>query len=1251
MLEVTTASSVSPLAAALAGVLGAPLDDPLAAEWVAVPSAAMGRWLALELARCLGASRVAGARAPRSEAAVLEGGEAGGVGAIDLADDGVVANVRFTYPGTLRHCLLDHGSLAGSVDRWKVEHLVWAVLAVLQGHQGDQRLGPLADLPDGATWFARARRLADMFDRYALWRPDMVLQWHSGRDVDGSDRHLPEHRRWQPYLWRCVRGAIGAPSPPERLPDLLRQLRAGALSLDLPARLAVFGVTAIPGGRHTLELLEALAVQREVHLLLLEPSPAAFARARQASRQIPAAGAQRCPAGDGARAAGGSLGGRPYARSPGAELRADPCGELVEHPLGRSWGRPVRERDALLRTHLSPTSIVHAPLDDAHPEPCTVLGRLQHDIRMDRAPAGDMEPDLEDRSVELHACHGPARQVDVLRDAIIHLLREDATLREEDILVLCPAITQFAPLIEAGFGPSAEGDARATVRVPDPLLGPDPRIPPGVVPDPSTPDAAAPDPSVPPTAAPDLPAPDLMLPDAVDGHRAARATVRHRAGRPRLRYRVTDRSLRETSPVLGAFDALLDLLAGRCTASDVLAFAALAPVRRRFAFDDETLATLEHWVHATNVRWGLDGGHRARWGLPVTLAASTWRSGIDQLLLGVAVSDGELQLAVGDVAPFGVEGDDIAVVGRFAELVGTIGRLVDQTASARPVAEWCTVLADAVDQLFAVDIGDRWQMEQLEEILRTIAEQAVVPEGALRALLGLADVRRMLGNWLRGAPARSDFFRGGVTICSLLPLRGLSYRVVCVLGLDEGALAATSSPPDGDDLVDADPHLGDPDPRGEVRLALLHGVLAARDRLVVTRTGRDPRTNAPVPPSTAYAELHGAVLATVDPRWRATYGARLETVHPCQPFDPRCFTPGALGRPGSWSFDPHELAGAEALLGRRRGLAHESSAPRGGRAIGPEAPPSTTVTLAELVAFLVHPVAFYLREQLGLFIARDDAEVDDDLFTQSPSLGRWALEDRLVRARLAGLEASHWARAERARGQLPPGGFGEREAGQIQARVDDLLAAAAAIGVDPGVEDRACYRVDAVLDDGTHVVGTLPAGCGSHPPGPATLTVSRSSPKQHLAAWLALVALTTTDPETQWRSVVVRRAGSGDGTDTLQLVVPGDTAGERRRRALDALAVAVDCYRRGRHEPLPIFPRLSFALHQERGIEAAWQPFGGQGDAEDPAIRLAFGDVGLGELLAIPAGPGDPPGDFSGRARRYASYLWGAVHTTAVQRS
>ncbi len=1193
MLQVTTASSVSPLADALAGMLSEPADDPMAAEWVAVPSAAMGRWLALELARSLGASRVRHPRPAGARGSELDRAEAPGP-----RDDGVVANVRFTYPGALRQCVLGDGEASGSVDPWQVDRLVWAVLEVLQDRQGDRRLGPLAELPEGATWFGRARRLADVLDRYALWRPDMVAQWQAGRDVDASGRPLADHQRWQPYLWRCVRRVVGVPSPPERLPELLGQLRSGTLSLELPPRLTVFGVTAIPGGRHALDLFDALAVHRQVHLLLLDPSPVAFERVRRRGvvRSAPAISRRDRDLDE---------------RGAGSDRSA------VEHPLLRSWGRPVRERNALLSAHLSPSATVSEPLDGGAIPACTVLARLQRDIRADQAPAGDMAPRSEDRSVEFHTCHGPARQVDVLRDAISHLLADDPTLREEDIVVLCPAIGQFAPLVEAGFGPSAEG---------------------------STTGGGA--------------APDDVVTGAAGGIADDDAAVSGAARRPRLRYRVTDRSLRETSPVLGALDGLLELLAGRCAVSDLLAFAALEPVRRRFAFDDEALATLEHWVQVTNVRWGLDGTHRARWGLPGELTASSWRSGLDQLLMGVAVGDDDLQLAVGGIAPFGVEGDDIAVAGRFAALMATVEQLVDQVVAPRPVAQWCAVLVDAVEALFGVDVEDRWQIEQVEDLLRSIADQAVVGGAPASALLALADVRRLLAERLRGSPVRSDFFRGGITVTSLLPLRGLSYRVVCVLGLDEGALVGNSPTADGDDLVDADPRPGDPDPRGEMRLALLHGVLAAGERLVVTRTGRDPRTNAPVPASTAYAELHGAVLATVDPRWRAGYRARLETAHPCQPFDGRCFTPGALGRPGPWSFDPQSLAGARARFGRHHVAPGPSrspspvlvapTAPRTGAGAGAGAG-SATVTLAELTAFLTHPVAFYLREELGMFVPREDADVADDLFTRSSPLDEWAMADRLVTARVSGLSPDCWARVERARGQLPPGGFGDREVGQIRARVDELLTAAAAVDVDAGTEAGAGYRVEVVLDEGIEVVGTVRGGCGPDRPGPATVTVSRSSPKQQVAAWLALVALTGTDPHTQWRSVVVRRDEAGDGIDTLQLAVPGDTPAERRRRAVEGLAVAADCYVRGRREPLPLFPRLSFALHRGRGIGEAWRRFGGRGDGDDAALRVAFGPVELEELLAMPARHDDPPGRAPGRALRYANYLWGAIDTTALK--
>ena len=528
----------------LAEVLAEPLGDPMSAEWVAVPTLGMRRWLALELAGSLGAS---------------------GPG----AGDGIAANIAFLFPGALRQAVLRAGSDA-SADPWHVDSLVWAVLEVLRSRGSDDRLGSLTHLPVGATWFGRARHLADLFDRYAVRRPELVLQWSAGRDVDGTGRPLEKNDRWQPYLWRLVRAEIGAPSPPERLPGLLSDLRAGTLALELPPRLAFFGLTTLPSGAPFLELIEAVSVAREVHLLLLDPSPQATARVREVTRA---------------------------SRRPPALLRADDESDaVVRHPLLRSWGRPYRERTVLLSSAESPSLPSPSPLESGEElAGDTLLARVQHDLRVDCVPAADFDLDPDDRSIQVHSCHGRTRQVQVLRDAILHLLSENPTLHEEDIVVLCPAIDEFVPLVEAGFGISDE-DSMVT---------------------------------------------------------ATSAT-------PRLRYRITDRSLLDANPVLAALDSLLALLSGRFAASEVLEFVSLPAVRRRFEFDDDALSTIADWIVGTNVRWGLDGQHRAAWGLPSGFDANSWRVALDRLLMGVAVSDDDLGLAPGGIAPLGVEGSGIS---------------------------------------------------------------------------------------------------------------------------------------------------------------------------------------------------------------------------------------------------------------------------------------------------------------------------------------------------------------------------------------------------------------------------------------------------------------------------------------------------------------------------------------------------------------------------------------------------------------
>src|SRR5439155_9486646 len=174
------------------------------------------------------------------------------------------------------------------------------------------------------------------------------------------------------------------------------------------------------------------------------------------------------------------------------------------------------------------------------------------------------------------ACHGRARQVEVVRDAILHLLADDPTLEPRDIIVMCPDIEVFAPLIQATFGTEADEEEE-----------------------------------------------DDALPAG--------------ARRIDLHVRLADRSLRQTNPVLGVVAQLLDLADGRLTASQVLDLAGRMPVRRRFRLDDDDLARVAQWARESGVRWGLGAAQRAAYKLDA-VRANTWQSGWDRVLLGVAMA-------------------------------------------------------------------------------------------------------------------------------------------------------------------------------------------------------------------------------------------------------------------------------------------------------------------------------------------------------------------------------------------------------------------------------------------------------------------------------------------------------------------------------------------------------------------------------------------------------------------------------------
>ncbi|MCA1008225.1 exodeoxyribonuclease V subunit gamma [Rhodococcus hoagii] len=395
MLTLHRAESAATLAEALAQVLVRPLADPFQREVIAVPAKGVERWLTQRLSHVLGAG--------------------------DSGHDGVAANIDFPSPTRL----IDQALAAATGydvddDSWHPSRMLWTLLQVIDDCLAEpwctvlaRHLGHGADDHRAGRRYGTAAHLADLFRAYGSQRPAMLVDWAAGRDTDGTSP-LDDDLLWQAQLWRRLRDRIGSPSPAERLDGACARLRDEPSLLDLPERLSLFGPTRL--GTDQIAVLSAIGANRDVHVWIPHPSIEMW----------------------------GEL-----ADTDPPRRRADDVRALdVAHPLLASLARDVRE----LQSRLGAVGMV----DVHHPgpsRPSTLLGQLQSDIAADRQPSSWPVDD----TVEIHSCHGPARQVEALRERLLHLFQDDPTLEPRDVVVMCPDVETYAPLVRAAFGQGVQG--------------------------------------------------------------------------------------------------------------------------------------------------------------------------------------------------------------------------------------------------------------------------------------------------------------------------------------------------------------------------------------------------------------------------------------------------------------------------------------------------------------------------------------------------------------------------------------------------------------------------------------------------------------------------------------------------------------------------------------------------------------------------------------------------------------------------
>ncbi len=552
------------------------------------------------------------------------------------------------------------------------------------------------------------------------------------------------------------------------------------------------------------------------------------------------------------------------------------------------------------------------------------------------------------------------------------------------------------------------------------------------------------------------------------------------------------------------------------------------------------------------------------------------------------------QRLFGGVLPLDDVGSgDIELAGRLAELIDRLRAAVDVMAEPMTVEAWAAALATAADSLTAAGPLDAWQRAELQRLLDDIVAEAGV-SGAAATPLALAEVRALLADRLGGRPTRTNFRTGHLTICTLVPMRSVPHRVVCLLGLDDGEFPRKAVR-DGDDLVLRDPHVGDRDSRMEDRQMLLDALMAATDRLIVTYTGKDERTNTPRPPAVPVGELLDAI--------EERCGERLVVQHPLQPFDPRNFTAGALVPDRTWGFDRVTLQGAQAIEAPRAAPASFLPAPLPGRDDG-------VVELDQLVAFAERPVSAFVRQRLRMSLWEEDDELAEALSVELTALERSGFGARLLAARLGGAELDACLAAERARGLLPPGHLGEAVLRQLAPEVEAIATAALA-----------CARGDGETVDvrAAQLRGTV---AGVHGDTLREVRYARISARHRIATWVRWLALTVAYPERGFRAVLIGRAPAS-ADEPVRTVRYAAIDPDEAREHLEAL---LDLHRRGLREPLPLATGPA-AAYVERGEEAArreWDSrFNFDGEDKRPEHRMAFDGVrSFDELLRFAAAAG-----------------------------
>lgn len=745
-------------------------------------------------------------------------------------NQGIAANIQFSLPAQFAWQLMRvHLPHVSALNPFSSEVLRWRLLALFSSEtfaNNDDFQAARESLSDylnnGAfAQYQLAGELADIFDQYLVYRPDWIAAWQNHQQP--KELAQEPHANWQKAVWRYLDdGSYSTAHRAQLWQDLLTQLSQP----ENPSheRYCIFGIASM--APMYLTLLKQLSLHHDVHIFALNPCELYWGDLKEL-REI---------------AQEETLALRDF--SPEAEMGHPLLASLGKQ--GRDFFNQLSEYEAQNRdehnifpaTSLS-GSLLHQLQYDIQtlslPEPYhaqTVLDQQLHYLQQSVFPK---QPETErsvqatfnqgnptqrilaqlkaDKSIQIHNCHSPLRELTVLKEQLLAILSERNDIELHDIAVLTSNIEPYAPFIEAIFGT-------------------------------------------------------------------------HCADKKPLFYNIADVKRAHTLSLLKTLSQLLELFNSRFEVDNVLSLLKNDGLLRAAKLSHDDYPLIADTVKQLNIHWGINQKHRQQFNnenqKPNDLF--TWQSGLNRIISGWLLPENESN-AWQNIQPFSMNPAFLNIMSRFVLWVNRLCQWQEKWQQAASVSEWCDRTRELIETFYQQDKDDLTAYQQLDQSLQQWQAESELAQ--LNTLISANVATQHINRFLQ-SQSDSGFLRGGITFCSMVPMRSLPFKVLCLLGLNDGDFPH-NTPVSVFDLIHKKPRSGDRSRRNDDRYLFLESLISAREILYLSYVGKDIRTNNERAASVLLNELIDCVAEKVALP-RKILHQNWPINHPLQPFSRQYFS-------------------------------------------------------------------------------------------------------------------------------------------------------------------------------------------------------------------------------------------------------------------------------------------------------------------------------------------------------------------------